>query len=119
MERGPSRLGSSLQLKETIEVRFEKASESEKKPEPEKKIELEKRCDEVRFRKTASGETVRVCRRDAADGKTCDYQNNKILVTANVGYQQGSGAPPMIPKYVCSKAQEIYAQNKPESSGAK
>ena len=111
MERGPSRLGSSLQLKETIEVRFEKA--------PEKKPALEEKCNEVRFRKTASGEMVRVCRRDAADGKTCDYQNNKILVTANVGYQQGSGAPPMIPKYVCSKAQEIYAQNKPESSGAK
>jgi hypothetical protein len=37
--KSPSRLGSSLQLKETIEVRFEKA------PEPKKEIELEKRCE--------------------------------------------------------------------------
>jgi len=51
MERGPSRLGSSVQPTGTMAAMFEKVPEPEKEIEvrfeksPEKKPELEKRCE--------------------------------------------------------------------------
>jgi hypothetical protein len=107
MERGPSRLESGVSSsKDTIEVRFEKA------PEPEKKPELEKRCNETRFRKTPEGALIAVCSINPQDGKTCEHQENQVLILTNLGYQPSYQKPQTAGMFVCSKQYQKTEEKK-------